>query len=64
MRSTTRFQRQRRLQVSVVAKERQTSFVRKTPTLPKKFIDVSVTIECCYIEADYTLFTFYKNQIK
>lgn len=63
MRSTTRFQTQQFLAISVVAKERQTSAVRKPLTLPMKFIDVSVTIECCYITADNTLFTFDKVNI-
>lgn len=63
MQSSTRFQSQRFLALSVVAKERQTSVVRYTLTFPMTFINVSVTIECCYITADYNLFTFDKVNI-
>lgn len=58
MRSTTTFQTQQFLAISVVAKERQTSVVRIPLTLPMKFIDVSVTYVCCYITAGYTLFIY------
>lgn len=63
MRSSTRFQSQRSLAISEVAKERETSAVRYMLTLRMKFINVSVTIECCYITADYNLFTFDKVNI-
>lgn len=58
MLSTTTFQIQQFMALSVVAKKRQTSVVRIPLTLPRKFIDVSVTYVCCYITADYTLFIY------
>lgn len=58
MLSTTTFQIQQFMTLSVVAKKRHTSVAQIPLTLPMKFIDVSVSYVCCCITADYTLFIY------